>query len=479
MRNFMLATRTDSLAMLKILVHFCLLLLCLSLIGCKKSTPPPPAEKVIEQCLQAGGDPGHGFQSAREIKVYVDGSISMRGFVKRQGNTSFNRLLSALASFSPADYSIRFFKFGDGEPRSLNQDRFWRMSRDRNMFDQSTTRLDLLINAIRNNPAPSGAYLVITDGVQESPAGSNYPSFVRPISEWLADGKHPDLSIFAFKSEFQGAIYPANTGGRFNYNGDRPFYLYAFLLDDALEEELTRNIARASANNFHMLDFSGPIRKKDGEMDFELPARIGRVKNRLRRYCKIKQARGKTVIFLRWLNMIREEASGQGYLRVDFSEDLTEFARDVLHDLDSNLKTEVQIWSWERKKKVTKTTKGGTKTNYIWTAEQISNEGAYLSQVESGSRSRLKANDPHKLSATFRFQKMPEPGWYTYYIRVLPADDAFQVPSWVEEWSTEDDSLPENANRTLNLSNVVFPILNNAPIRKMALADFFAIVNFR
>ena len=465
-----------------IFVIFC------SLWSCTKSTPPPPSDKIAKYCFQDTDNSQSPLELRREIEVYVDGSGSMRGFVNTQGNTVFSRLMRGLASFSLPQYEISFFKFGTGNPQGLDSGEFWQMSSNRGLFDQSTTRLDSTIGSFLKEERPAGVYLVITDGVQASPRGCDYPSFVNPMNQWLGENKDHILHIYAFRDKFNGTIWSANTGNHFHYESNpnnpasfRPFYVYAFILDRNLENRFIaemQNIIRDLGVKYRFLNFSDQIIKKRRELDFKLPVKLERrdkKKNRFRKYYKPKEERGKTIIFLRWPDM--EKGLGEGYLKVKFGLDLTNFGREISQDLDRRVRRDVKIWHWKREKKVTKNPKGGTKIDYTWVSQEIPNEDRYLSEVESIKVTRV--GDPPKPGTTLRFQRMSAPGWYAYYIRLLPTNNAFRVPGWVENWSTMDDTTVESANRTLNFRNVVSSILNNAPIREMILADFFVVINFR
>lgn len=446
------------------------------LLGCEKSTQPPPTDKIVNIVCKDTDSSQFSPELRREIEIYVDGSGSMKGFVNEQGNTIFSRLMRDLASFYLPEYGVSFFKFGTGEPQELSLRRFWQMSTNQNLFDQTTTRLDSTIRSFLKEENPASAYLVITDGVQASPIGCDYPSFVNPINQWIGEKNHI-FHIYAFRGDFNGIIYSANTGNHFHYESDphnsasfRPFYVYAFILDRNLEERIIariQNIIQDLGVESHFLNFSDQIIKKR-ELDFELPVKLQRKdknKTSFRKYYT-KEVMGKTVKFLRWLD--KEKGLDEGYLTVKFGLDLTDFAREISQDLNRKVIRDVKIWHWERERSVTEKPKEGTKIDYTWVSQEIPNADEYLSKIEFP-----------QLGPTLRFQRMSEAGWYAYYIRLLPANNAFRVPDWVGDWSTMDDGTSENANRTLNFTNIVSSILNNAPIRKRILADFFVVINFR
>lgn len=479
-KSYLFKNTTSFLIIVGIMVILC------QLLGCKKSIPPPPTDKIIERAERYFLDTNN-LQSPpklrKEIEVYLDASGSMRGFVNRHGNTVFSRLIRKLASFYLNNYGVSFFKFGIGEPQKLSLQKFWQMSTNQNLFDQSTTHLDSTIRNLLEEKNPASAYLVITDGVQASSIGCDYPSFVNPINRWLG-GKNHIFHIYAFRGEFNGTIWSANTGNHFHYKSNlhdpasfRPFYVYAFILDKNLEKSIMNNM-RSLGIDYHFLNFSDQIIRERHELDFKLPVKLERRdknRNRLRRYYNPREVRGKTIEFLRWPDM--ENGGGKGYLQVKFGLDLTDLGRKILPYVNNTrMAIDVKIWQWKREKKIKKNPKGKTKTNYTWVSHQFPNEDRYLSEVKPSKRPQGKGLSSQ--SVILQFQRMPERGWYTYYIRILPANNAFRIPSWVENWSTIDDSTSENANRTLNLKNILSSIFNNASIKKMTLADFFVVINF-
>ncbi|MFQ5455811.1 MAG: hypothetical protein ACE5EA_06355 [Nitrospirota bacterium] len=241
------------------------IIICCVLVGCPEREPRPSPEEIVRCCV---GNINTSPELKREIRIYLDGSLSMRGYVNYQGNTNtvFGRVIQGLRSLHLPKYETLFYKLGRGEPAGLEPNQFWLMSkRDGiSLYDQGETHLDLTIAGFLAQDKPAGAYLVITDGVQASKSGSNYPAFVDPIIEWLERGDHI-LHIYAFRGEFNGTVYGPETGNRFKYSSTpddtstyRPFYIYAFIMDKDIEDRISQNI-QGIGGEYHLLDLSEDI----------------------------------------------------------------------------------------------------------------------------------------------------------------------------------------------------------------------------
>lgn len=80
---------------------------------------------------------------------------------------------------------------------------------------------------------------------------------------------------------------------------------------------------------------------------------------------------------------------------------------------------------------------------------------ANYSQVQAAPEVAMTAEgDLAEASAmlTYRFPKPAAGRWEVYSIRVRAGDANLMRPNWMADWSTDDDSLPDTRDRTLNLS---------------------------
>ena len=252
--------------------------------------------------------------------------------------------------------------------------------------------------------------------------------------------------------------------------------MYAFILDQTLEERIS-DFIRGLGVRYHFLNFSDKILEK-GKLEFDTRVRMGKEgKNCLRRHSKAKERKGIVTQYLLW--RCKGMSLGHGKLNSKFGLDLTDFGRAILQNPDM-VTVSAKILKLSTEVRTKKDPKKGNIKYCTWISNPVANMDRYLPEVESCQLSRgTKAGNLPKLTTTLRFPEMPDPGWYAYRIHILPKNEAFQIPNWVEGWSTDRDDIPENANKTLNLENVILCIFGNAPIKRRDFAEFFAVVNYR
>jgi len=189
----------------------------LSLARTRERAVPPPAPgptTVIE-----------------EQRVYLDSTLSMKGFAQGPKSAAFHELLDAVSDAMP---NCQLYKFGQKGPAppedfaalvertsfglELHRPEFYNLS-----FNPDDRLIEHL--AAEGRPALS---MLITDGVYSERGGSTAPPVVQAIQKWMDGGRA--FGIFAFDSPFSGPFYSERTRKflpALNVEA-RPFYAFVF-----------------------------------------------------------------------------------------------------------------------------------------------------------------------------------------------------------------------------------------------------------
>lgn len=72
----------------------------------------------------------------------------------------------------------------------------------------------------------------------------------------------------------------------------------------------------------------------------------------------------------------------------------------------------------------------------------------------------VSSGDPVQFHLTMTLPRPPKDTWDVYQIRWLPGEGNLKGPTWSDEWSTDDDRLPQQGNRTFRLSLLVHAMIS-------------------
>lgn len=177
-----------------------------------------------ERVFSVGPEPPPPTETASAVRVYLDGTLSMMGFVTRSQATAYVRTIQALPRSLVAAgwqaHAVTYWKFGTrteelrAPPVRALDPRFYTDPKI-----NQTTRID---SVIRESPSDHGLTIILTDLFQED-------TDVARITGALRDGPfaaHLSLAIIGIRSAFEGVIYDVTpSGASAPYRGLRPFYL--------------------------------------------------------------------------------------------------------------------------------------------------------------------------------------------------------------------------------------------------------------
>ncbi len=164
-------------------------------------------------------------------RVYIDSSLSMKGFANAENHTTFDELLDEIGNVLPGCKLYKYGQTGSRPPQNLSdlftQVGFGREIHSPGFYNLSYNPDDLLINAFANEDQPTLSVL-ITDGVYSEPEGSTAPPVVDAIQKWMQGGRV--LGILEFKSSFNGPFYSEHRRTMMPVVSveSRPFYAFVF-----------------------------------------------------------------------------------------------------------------------------------------------------------------------------------------------------------------------------------------------------------
>ena len=187
------------------------------------NTPVPPIEQLFPPQTSAGTEK---LNPNQPVNVYLDGTLSMRGFA-RPADGKFGQLLQeldlSLSSLGSRD-RVRYHRFGS-VIEDISQRPFY-VAASQGSFFQGTskyaaTRIDTVF---RNSPA-NGLTIVLSDLFEQD-------LDIASVQEALKSAGFPakaSLGLWQWEMPFDGQIYDfeLKASGGHSYTGPRPLYMLA------------------------------------------------------------------------------------------------------------------------------------------------------------------------------------------------------------------------------------------------------------
>jgi len=188
-------------------------------------------------------------EQAQEQRVYIDASISMKGFVNPTRHTVFDDFIEFIGDAMPGCHLYKYGEMGGPAPgnnqnasRLITEPVGFGLELHRpDFYSLSFNPDDVLINRLVNDERPALS-VVVTDGVYSEPQGATSPPVVQGIQEWLDKGRV--FGIFILKSVFNGPFYSER--GRTMLPKlsvpSRPFYAFVFSPTETSLRELQEKL---------------------------------------------------------------------------------------------------------------------------------------------------------------------------------------------------------------------------------------------
>src|SRR5437660_2596770 len=190
-----------------------------------------PDERAIEDLFRPFAVPQTEAKATQDLDVYVDGSMSMRGYASAEGSNYSRIIRELLQSAITAQFNLNVYKFTSTVTPVTNLQLSQFQSPD--FYNGRDTPLAALLSRLATSPTHT--VIIVSDLVQ-SEGGVDSLGLVRSLTN-LAD-KRPQMKLMAYRSSFIGEYYPENRArakhGTIRLNAQqslpgsgRPFYLLA------------------------------------------------------------------------------------------------------------------------------------------------------------------------------------------------------------------------------------------------------------
>jgi len=457
------------------------ILAILSSASCAGSPSPTEVKQRLSRLGKTSEPPARKPETNTQIRVYLDGSESMAGFLRSGtccgpsakyeiGDTSYSASIVALRVFlSSVGGDVRYFRFGQTPP-SQQDARAAAFSID--FYRETDTRLGNLLASFvelaeqAENQGGSGAppilpsaMIIVTDGIQSSPAEGDFLQTIEQTARLVNKGL--SFAVLAARSEFHGRAFSetlrasgrAHSLGWYDSTaqegGDRPFYFLVFSSKPDFAESLYRSIGGAlGPNSMKALDLAqSPLQHM--AMSIEVPRENSkRERNPL---VLFKKSDLEDVAVTHWKATRAPGAPGILRLNLKFAPGPT--AKDLKFNLN-DIRIEVV---------------------------GIDEHGSTPRTLPKLAiiKSELTQSTDSSVSATFDLSFVPTSTaeWSYFRISLFPGENFFGLPDWATKWSTERDDALSLCAKSLRLKELISTAVGNAStFRSQPLAVLYLAV---
>ncbi len=397
-----------------LLIIFSLLLFPISLLtGCGneiQSVPPLPG--TLPNILTA--------PEKVDTDIYFDATVSMKGFTTLAADNVYLTLPDLLGDLCGAAGDVKFYSFGE-QIHELDG-RSYRQFTTPEVYNEAITAVANVVDRAE----PSHLSIIITDLFESDSDWSNVTQKLR--DKFFAN--HLAVAVVGIKNSFHGEIYDVGlNAAHFNYNSYdqpdryRPFYLLVMGRDDVVKNFLRKfNERQTLPNDTGYLFLSENLTATASDFsNFEL----GEVENFYSDDTLALDARVKE------FGLDSFSAAASFMLNWKYEPPLGGCPLDL-----SQVETEVEIFSVAGEE---------------WTLLEKNDVRVSFLKDNRQSESFLI-----KISLTPE-KSLAEGKLNFVRIKVMPKEQGYKLPTWVELWSVNVDGAAKNfdGSKTVNLTRIL------------------------
>jgi hypothetical protein len=160
--------------------------------------------------------------------VYLDASMSMKGFVNPAHHSQFDEFIDSVGDLMPGCHLYKYGqRVGGKDDAVVERVSFGLELHQQSFYDLMFNPDDRLIERLATEEQ-SNLSILVTDGVYSEPQGATAPPVVQAAQHWMERGR--TLGILIFRSDFDGRFYSerARNWLKLPPVKGRPFYAFVF-----------------------------------------------------------------------------------------------------------------------------------------------------------------------------------------------------------------------------------------------------------
>lgn len=370
-------------------------------------------------------------------RVYLDASLSMKGFTSVEGNTTFGALVEGLGDDLPG---CQLYKYGQKGRQPVADGatftqvaQFGRNLRQPLFYDLDYNPDDRLLTQLAEEEQPAFSVL-ITDGVYSVPDGTSSPLVVEAIKKWLDRGYA--FGIFIFKSPFQGTIYAENKPISVPHISVRERPFFAFVLSPSMRElnNLEQKLQQRIPETRAILFFDNSVELK---VDF------------------LEQTKG-TYSFKRppveayhWHMLNSEVFEANNRAAVDYIVSYRALLDYPVSAFRFDIAATYHRWNGQRFVEVKEGPPSGFEYKFDESKMQVAAGADAFNQTDANRKRSAKPTPNLRIF----YPKDAAGGYGFYHIKLLVSPKSLRPD--IQDISTRDDSDPANAGRTFRFYELV------------------------
>jgi len=427
---------------------------CTGSTGCSRRTSiarPPDLETVkhvFDSRQQSNDEPAAAF---KDLDLYIDASMSMRGFV-HDPETKFKGVLQNLFESAVANqYRVARFRFSGPIIDITGQTTGSLMLES--FYNGVDTPLGRLLTGFADPNKDERVSVVLSDLIQ-SDVGTEESALIQGIQTLLS--KHREIALLGFRSSFNGPYYvegPRTSSTVSPYtlrlpqtlpNTGRPFYILVIAPNRPSYELLFNTVLRHLGFLESFVPTDMPVNIDEIRFD-----PLDRNNPNWRKYGsaqKQEMRNGARRFYTSYLTADRA-AGSDGSLRLKLQAQLR-------LELESPAKIDFEA----HKASFRNAKAGSVEEVAIQPTVQMGNSGSALT-----------------FNVAYRPTSPPKGGWDVYRVQMRAGIGNAVVPSWLTAWNTNSDSSSTNGNKTYRL-NLLGEALVRSISEKVVFCEHYVVI---
>lgn len=451
-----------------------------ALVSC--GNPPGDPPRNWPAATKVGIPADNSIKSTDNLVVYLDTSASMAGYISPNAKVDFGsspegtvfsrtllELRKVVTTMNPQpQIVVRTVDTNVSDPLFSDLE-LSKASLNRNIFAGRETNLAGAIKSFAEplkkgseDQAPPRFHILVTDGVQSSDKDNVDVSCAKGSDAYCVKKQLLELinkgwggAVLGMRSEFNGTVYSEVTSKPVQFNSGkdpnkfRPFYLYVFSPDRSSLTKLVESLGEKLV----------PLGREDAFREYALTTEYStgvetiaiRQEPQTKDLLEVKQEKEKEgeLPHFQVKSALDTETKGKQQFVVSVKPAWTP------HAIAGGSADELaKMIKWDVRSVFPEKEVDGTRYPAFGLVKQEAKDGGVELTFETG------------------WERAPGPrDWRMYHVIGKLNVDRTAIP-WVLAWTTNLDSTPDNANKTLNLESSLANLWNNTALENYTVSEF-------